>query len=108
MTPRRLGIMPRAQVVLPLQLTNLSTPGEHIHSRSLQQRDKCTGQNRDGWRSLLSKSLMEDAEKDPEDYKLDIQTSYSTTIKEFRIGLLQWLEKEPEPGEIVYFQDPYL
>jgi len=42
---------------------------------------------------------MEDAEKDQEDERLDIQAIYSTTINEFRRGLRQWLEKERDEEE---------
>ena len=48
---------------------------------------------------------MEDAEKDQEDEKMDIQSSYSNKIAEFRQGLLQWLEKEYQPPETEDFED---
>jgi hypothetical protein len=38
---------------------------------------------------------MEDAEKEQEDERLDIQASYSSTISEFKSGLKQWLQKDP-------------
>jgi hypothetical protein len=38
---------------------------------------------------------MEDAEKEQEDERLDIQASYSSTINEFKSGLKQWLLKDP-------------
>ena len=41
---------------------------------------------------------MEDVEKDQEDEKMDIQSSYSSKITDFRQRLLQWLQKEwPSP-----------
>ena len=38
---------------------------------------------------------MEDADKEQEDERLDIQASYSSTINEFKSGLKQWLQKDP-------------
>ena len=38
---------------------------------------------------------MEDAEKEQEDERLDIQASYSYTINEFKSGLKQWLQEDP-------------
>ena len=48
---------------------------------------------------------MEDAEKDQEDEKMDIQSSYSSKITEFRQGLLQWLGKDCQAPETEDFED---
>jgi hypothetical protein len=51
--------------------------------------------------SILSRAAsgetvpMEDAEKEQEDERLDIQASYLSTINEFKSGLKQWLQKDP-------------
>lgn len=54
---------------------------------------------------MESTSRMEDAEKDQEDEKMDIQSSYSNKIADFRQGLLQWLEKEYQPPSTEDFED---
>ena len=48
---------------------------------------------------------MENAERDQEDEKMDIQSSYSSKITDFRQGLLQWLEKEYQSSETEDFED---
>lgn len=48
---------------------------------------------------------MEDAEKEQEDERLDIQAIYSSTINEFKSGLRKWLEKEPVEQEDEDFED---
>jgi len=48
---------------------------------------------------------MEEAEKDQEDETVDIQSSYSTKITDFKQGLLQWLEKESQSHETEDFED---
>ena len=54
---------------------------------------------------MESNSKMEDAERDQEDEKMDIQSSYSSKITDFRQGLLQWLEKEYQSSETEDFDD---
>jgi hypothetical protein len=50
-------------------------------------------------------SKMEDAERDQEDETMDIQSSYSSKITDFRQGLLQWLEKEYQSSETENFEN---
>jgi tubulin-specific chaperone D len=48
---------------------------------------------------------MDEVEKEQDEERFDIQASYLTVIKEFRSGLLQWLAKESQSGEIEEFED---
>jgi hypothetical protein len=49
--------------------------------------------------------LMEDAEREQEDERLDIQASYSPTINSFKGGLKDWLEKKQASEENEDFED---